>query len=129
MDVRKVHGETRIPLARSLGRGAREVAFILDGSAETGRAHHGAIATGQATVGHFIPTRVVQVAFEQFLNAVGLQAATHLTCGARHNGVAGSDVSLRSFAMRDQAEDIGTSLAAYFRQKVVSRSVYQLGQR
>ena len=129
VDVGEIHGEAGIPLAHPLGGGAGEIAVILDGGAEAGRAHHGAVAAGQATLGHLVPARVVQIAFEQLLDAVGLQAAAHLACGARDDGVGGRDVRLRSLPMRHLPEDIGAGFAADLDQKLVPVSLYKLRQR
>ena len=41
---------------------AGEIAVILDGRAEAGRADHGAVAAGEATLGDIVPARVIEVA-------------------------------------------------------------------
>src|SRR5579862_4539475 len=85
VQIGEIQREAGIPFADALGRRTCEVAVILDGGAEAGRADHGAIAAGKAALGDVDPARMVRVRLQQVLDAVGVERSAHLAaCPLRH---------------------------------------------
>src|SRR5271165_218940 len=129
VDEREVHGEATVPDPDPLGRGAGQVAMVLDGGAEAGRADHRAVRAGQAALGDLIPALVVEVRLQQLLQPVGLQRAPHLGLRPRHRGSGGADVGVRRGALRQGVQQLGAGLAAGLDQELVPAVVDQFGQR
>src|SRR5262245_46879459 len=69
MDVRMRRRETRVPPPPALGMITGEIRYLFDGTTEARRADHCAIRTGQTAGGNIIPTRMIHVSIEQFLDA------------------------------------------------------------
>src|SRR4030042_678222 len=78
VDVREIHGETRVQLAPAFGVLARQVCDIFHGRAEAGGTDHRAVAAGQAALGDVVPARVLIVAVEQLFDALRVYGAAHL---------------------------------------------------
>ena len=60
-----------------LGFLAGQIAGVFDRGTEAGRADHGAVAAGEASLGHVIPARVVEIAHQELTNALRLHRPTH----------------------------------------------------
>src|SRR5674476_1681279 len=66
MQVGEVVGEAGVPYPPALRLSPAEVADVLDGGAEAGRAHECAVRAGQAAACHVLPLCVLGVRIQQF---------------------------------------------------------------
>ena len=85
VNIGKVLGKARIPLAPAFGVRSSEVRDVFGRGAKTGGADHGAVAAGKATRGHLFPAGVIGILVEEILDTRRVELASHLRRGLRHD--------------------------------------------
>ena len=108
-----------------------EIAVVLDGGAEAGRADHGAVGAGEAARGDVVPALVGRIALQQLLKPVGVQLAPHLArrCASTTASAASLVCPARPAPRGSVGQHRGAGRAADLDQKSVSCRCQQFGQR
>lgn len=102
----KIESETGIPATPALRVVAGQVGGVFDRGAETGGADEGAVGTGEASIGDFIPSGMLEIVEEQAGNSLRLfETAAHIGRGFLHNLFGGAFVFYRSGHSRKICEN------------------------
>ncbi len=128
MDVGEVRVEAGVPHPVPAGDVAGEVGDVLDGGAEAGRAHRGAVRAGQAAVGDVVPDHAPGAAVEQVLDAVGLEGPSHPPGRVLGDTRGEVEVGPRGRCGTDLVEQLRAALARDLDDEAVPVAVEQLGQ-
>ena len=88
-DLREIAVEAGVPASLGLVDGAVEIGDLADTGAEAGRADHGAVRAGQATIGHVDPARMIEPVHQsrrQTLSGDALVRHAGAACGDAFGG-------------------------------------------
>ena len=128
VNIGKVLGKARIPLAPAFGVRSGEVRDVFDRGAKTGGADHGAVAAGKATRGHLFPAGVIGILVEEVLDTCRVEMASHLRRGLRYDVFGDLNILCRCVMMRHVMHDIRALYGADLHQKNVAVAVQNLRQ-